>query len=296
VDHGQGAGQLDAADGDGDDGDDLDGEQPAAGLHVLAEDEHPVAGADQRVAQGQRGLDGHQRAGLQGVLQQEQRADADDRGPVQLPGAEERDEALVVEGGYRALHQRRGQRVAAGGGQAERRGAGVAPGPHADGDEDREESAGDDQRQYPDPDGGVVAATGRRGRRQPEAEGDRHQADGVPGHPRQLAVRQLARHQQGERQLDDEDGLHQRHRAGGQRGRLAHRGDDDHGDAGQPHLVLDQVPEQRQVQRFGGRRGRSGHPLQDRRQPVEQRRQQCEQNRYHCGILAARAIRLVSGA
>jgi hypothetical protein len=49
VDHGQGAGQLDAADGDGNDGDDLDGEQPSAGPHVLAEDEHPVAGADQRV-------------------------------------------------------------------------------------------------------------------------------------------------------------------------------------------------------------------------------------------------------
>jgi hypothetical protein len=285
VDHGQRAGQLDAADGDGDDGDDLGGEQPSARLHVLAEDGDPVAGADQRVAQGERRLDGHQRAGLQGVLQQEQRADPGDRGPVQLPGAEERRDALMIQGGHRALHQRRGQGVAARGGQAERGGAGVAPGPHPGPDEDRLEDGGDDQGQRPDPDAGVVAAAGRRGGRQAGPEGDRDQADGDPGHPRQLAVRQLARHQQGERQLDDEDGLHQRHRTGGQRGRLAHRGDDDHGDAGQPDLVLDQVPEQRQVQRFSGRRGRGGHPLQDRGQPVEQRRKQREQNRHHCGIL-----------
>jgi hypothetical protein len=295
VDHGERAGQLDAADGHGDDGDDLGGEQPPGGLHVLAEDGHAVAGADQRVAQGQRRLDRHQRAGLQGVLQQEQRADAGERGPVQLPGAEERDDALMVEGGDRALHQRRGQRVAARGGQAERGGAGVAPGPHADGDEDRLEDGGDDQRQRPDAEAGVVAAAGRRGRREPGPEGHRDQADGPPGHRGQLAVRQLARHQQGERQLDDEDGLHQRHRAGGQRGSLAHRGDDDHGDAGQPDLVLDQVPEQGQVQRLGGGRGRGGHPLQDRRQPVEQRRKQREQNRHHGGIVAAATRSLVAG-
>jgi hypothetical protein len=159
VDHGQRAGQLDAADGDGDDGDDLDREQPPAGLHVLAEDGDPVAGADDRVAQGERRLDGYQRAGLQGVLQQEQRADPGDRGPVQLPGTEERRDALVVQGGHRALHQGRGQRIAARGGQAERRGAGVATGPHPEPDDDGQEGGGDDQRQRPDLDAGVVAAT-----------------------------------------------------------------------------------------------------------------------------------------
>jgi hypothetical protein len=60
VDHGERAGQLDAADGHGDDGDDLDGEQPPGGLDVLAENGHPVTRADQRVAQGERRLDGHQ--------------------------------------------------------------------------------------------------------------------------------------------------------------------------------------------------------------------------------------------
>jgi hypothetical protein len=287
VHHGQRAGQLDAADGDGDDGDDLDREQPSAGLHVLAEDEDTVAGADDRVAQGERRLDGDQRAGLKGILQHEQRADPGGRGPVQLPGAEERRDALLVQGGDRALHQRRGQRVAAGGGQAECGGAGVALGAHAKPDDDRLEGSGDDQGQRPDPDAGVVAAAGRRGGRQPGAESHRDQGDGDPGHPGQLAVGQLARHQQGERQLDDEDGLHQRHRPGGQRDRLADRGHDDQADAGQPDPVLDQVPEQGQVQRLGGRCGRGGHPLEDRRQPVGQRRQQREQNRYHRGILAA---------
>ena len=62
VDHGQRAGQLDAAEGHRDHGDDLDDQQPAAGPHVLAEDGHPVAGADQRVAEGERRLDGDQRA------------------------------------------------------------------------------------------------------------------------------------------------------------------------------------------------------------------------------------------
>jgi hypothetical protein len=68
---------------------------------------------------------------------------------------------------------------------------------------------------------------------------------------------------------------------------LAHRGQHDHADAGQPHLVLEQVREQGQVQGLGGRGGRGGHPLQDRRQAVEQRRKQREQNRHHRGILAA---------
>src|SRR6185437_3111290 len=58
---------------------------------------------------------------------------------------------------------------------------------------------------------------------------------------------------------------------------------------------LDQVPEQGQMQRLGGRCGRSGHPLEDRRQPVGQRRQQREQNRYHRGILAAVTTSLVAG-
>jgi hypothetical protein len=102
VDQGQRAGELDAADGDGEHGDDLDDEQPAAGVHLLAEHRHAVAGADDRVAEGERWLDGHQRAGLQGVLQQEQRADPGDRGPVELPGAEERGDA-GVQGRHRAL-------------------------------------------------------------------------------------------------------------------------------------------------------------------------------------------------
>jgi hypothetical protein len=81
--------------------------------------------------------------------------------------------------------------------------------------------------------------------------------------PRQLAMGQPARHQQGERQFDDEDGLHQRDRAGGQRDGLAHRGQQHHADADQPHLALDQVAEQGQVQCLGGRGGRGGHPLKD---------------------------------
>jgi len=60
VHHRQRAGELDAADGDGEHGEDLDDEQPAAGVHLLAEDRHPVAGADYRVAEGERRLDGHQ--------------------------------------------------------------------------------------------------------------------------------------------------------------------------------------------------------------------------------------------
>jgi hypothetical protein len=99
-------------------------------------------------------------------------------------------------------------------------------------------------------------------------------------------VGQPARYQQGERELDDEDGLYQRDRAGSQRSGLADRGQDDQADARQPYLVPDQVAEQGQVQRFSGRRGRRGHPLQNRRQAVEQRRQQREQNRHHRGILA----------
>jgi hypothetical protein len=71
VHHGQRAGKLDAAEGDRDQGDELHDEQPAAGLDVLAEDGHPVAGADQRVTEGERRLDGDERPGLQGVLQQE---------------------------------------------------------------------------------------------------------------------------------------------------------------------------------------------------------------------------------
>jgi hypothetical protein len=68
---GQRAGKLDAADGDGDHGGDLDDQQPPAGLHVLTEHGHPVGGADQGVAEGERRLDGDQGAGLQAVLQQE---------------------------------------------------------------------------------------------------------------------------------------------------------------------------------------------------------------------------------
>src|SRR4029453_4544662 len=90
-----------------------------------------------------------------------------------------------------------------------------------------------------------------------------------------------------ERQLDDEDGLHQGDRPGGQRDGLADRGQQDHADAGQPHLVLEQVGEQGQGQGLGRRGGRGGHPLEDRRQTVEQRRKQREQNRHHRGILAA---------
>jgi hypothetical protein len=271
VHHRQRPGQLDAADRDGEHGDDLDDQQPPAGVDLLAQDSHPVAGADQRVAQGERRLHRDQRPGLQAVLQQEQRADPGHRGPVQLPGAEERPDPLV-QVRDRALHQRRGQRVAAGGGQPERRSARVPAGPDADGDHHRLEAGGDDQRRDPDLEAGVRPAAGRRGGREPGTEGHRDQADGPPGPPRQLAPVQPARHQQGERQLDDEDGLHQRDRAGGQRGGLAQRGQDDKSDAGQPDLVLDQVTEQRQVQRLGGGRRGRGHPLQDRRHPVEQRR------------------------
>jgi hypothetical protein len=58
VHQGQGAGELDTADGDRDDGGDLDNEQPSTGSHVLVEDRHPVGGADQRIAEGERRLDG----------------------------------------------------------------------------------------------------------------------------------------------------------------------------------------------------------------------------------------------
>ena len=77
---GEGAGQLDAADGARDEGDELADAQPAAGPHVLIEDRHPEGDADQRVAEGEGRLDGDQRAGLQGGLQQEQRTDAGDGG------------------------------------------------------------------------------------------------------------------------------------------------------------------------------------------------------------------------
>jgi hypothetical protein len=90
VHHRQRAGELDTADGNRDDGDDLADEQPSAGPHVLVEDRHPVAGADQRIAEGERRLDGDQRAGLQAVLQQEQRTESGRGGRVQLPGGEKR--------------------------------------------------------------------------------------------------------------------------------------------------------------------------------------------------------------
>jgi hypothetical protein len=85
VDDGQRAGQLDAAEGYRDDGGDLDDEQPPAGAHGLVEHGHAVAGADQGVAQGQRGLNRDEGARLQRVLEEEQRADAGHGGPVELP-------------------------------------------------------------------------------------------------------------------------------------------------------------------------------------------------------------------
>jgi hypothetical protein len=99
-------------------------------------------------------------------------------------------------------------------------------------------------------------------------------------------VSQFARHQQGERQLDDENGLDQRDRAGAQRHGLAHRGQNDHADPGQPDLVPDEVAEKRQVQGFVGGCGLGGHALQDRRQAIEERCQQRKQNRHHRGILS----------
>jgi len=60
VDHGQRAGEFDAADGYRDHGGDLGDEQPSSRLHGLVEDGDPVGGADQRVAQGERWLDGNE--------------------------------------------------------------------------------------------------------------------------------------------------------------------------------------------------------------------------------------------
>jgi hypothetical protein len=71
VHEGQRAGQLDAADGDGEHAEDLNDQQPAAGVDVLAQDGHPIAGTNQCVTQGERRLDRDQRPGLQAVLQQE---------------------------------------------------------------------------------------------------------------------------------------------------------------------------------------------------------------------------------
>jgi hypothetical protein len=85
VDYGQRAGQLDAAEGDRDDGGDLDDEQPPIGTHGLVEHGHPVAGADQGVTQGQWGLNRDKGARLQRVLEEEQRADAGHSGSVELP-------------------------------------------------------------------------------------------------------------------------------------------------------------------------------------------------------------------
>jgi hypothetical protein len=284
VHDGQRAGELDTADGHRDDGSDLDDQQPPAGADALVKHGDPVGRADQGVAQGQRRLDRDERAGLQGVLQQEQRADPGYRGAVELPGGQERDDALV-QVGHGRLHQRGGQRVAARGGQAERGGPGVALAPHAERDHDRLEGGGDDQGGDPHLERGVHAAAGRLGRGQATAQADRDQGHGPPGQRGQLAVGQLARHQQGERQLDDEDRLDQGDGTGVQRHGLGHRGQHHHGDPGQPDLAPDQVAEQRKMQRTVRGRGSGGHALQDRGQAVEQRCQQCEQNRYHCGIL-----------
>jgi hypothetical protein len=161
VHQGEGAGQLDAADGDGEHGGDLDDEQPAAGPYVLVEDGHPVAGADQRVAEGERRLDGDQGARLQAVLQQEQRADPGGGGGVELPGGEERDDA-AGQLRHGALHQRGGQRVTAGGAEPERRSPGVALRPDPEGDDDGLEDAGDDQRDDPDLQRRVLRPAGRR--------------------------------------------------------------------------------------------------------------------------------------
>jgi hypothetical protein len=286
VDHGQGAGQLDAADGDGEDGQDLDGQQPAAGPYGLVVDGYAVARADQRVAQGERGLDGDQPAGLQAVLQQEQRADPGGGGRVQLPGGEERPDALV-QVRHCALEQGGGQRVAAGRREPEGRGPGVAAGPDAHADHHGLESAGDDQGLDPDLGGRVIGAAGRRRGGQADPEAHRDQGHRAPGGGGQPAPVQLARHQQGERQLDDEDGLDQGDGASGQGQGLGDGGHDHHPDAGQPHLSPDQVAQQRQVERRVLGRGGGGLPLQHRGHAVTQRGHQSEQDRqpHHRGIL-----------
>ena len=240
-------GDLDVTDHDQHQAHDLRDEEPAE-PQLLVEQHDPVGDADQRVTDGQHRLRGGQRAGLERILQQEQRADPGDGHPVQLPGGEERRRA-PVERRHGLFQQRRGERVPARGGQAEQRGARLAADPQRGRDEHGLEGAGRDQGQDPGTGGRVVVAAARLGRRQPGAQADRDQRDRPPGARGQPAVPHPAAEQQGQRQLDDEDGLDQRDGAGGQGPGLQQGGHDDHADPSQPDLAVQQVGDQPQPER-----------------------------------------------
>jgi len=246
---GQRAGQLDAADGYREDRDDLGGEQPPAGLHVLAEHRDPVAGAESsaspRVSGGWTAISEPACSAFCSMNSAPTPAIAVPYSSQLLKNA-----TTPCQRGHRALQQRRGQRVSRRRRTAPNSAARALPrarmpapitttwkAPVAIRTSNPDTDAG---AVVPPPDGAAAAS--------PRPRDTVTTATAIQVVRGSLRRGQPARHQEGERQFDDEDGLDQGDRPGGQRDGLAHRGQHDHADAGQPHLVLEQVGEQRQAQ------------------------------------------------
>ena len=207
----------------------------------------------------------------------------------------------LVEVGHRVLHQRRGQRVAAGGGKPEQCRPRLAPGARGRDDQHGLEDRGGDEHDDPARVLGGVDGAAWLGDREPRAERGRGERDGGPGQSperRAVVIGERGEHQR-DRQLDDEDRLYERDRAGRERGGLGHRRHDDHADAGEPHPALDEIGDQRDVHGPLGRNLGRRLALQDRGAGIaprgEQREQDAEQRVHPDGMQVHVDAGLVQG-